>query len=62
MNFGGIGRGIKIGGEIYTPMKLNAEQIENATRDKYGAKLFDGKGLYLELHKNGSTYGSKRLP
>ncbi|MGH1456039.1 MAG: tyrosine-type recombinase/integrase [Alphaproteobacteria bacterium] len=37
-------------------MKLNAKQIENANREKDGAKLFDGKGLFLELHKNGSKY------
>lgn len=37
-------------------MKLTAKKIEAATRDKDGAKLFDGKGLFIELHKNGSKY------
>ncbi|MEM7618389.1 MAG: integrase arm-type DNA-binding domain-containing protein [Pseudomonadota bacterium] len=40
----------------YTPMKLTAKKIDNASREKDGAKLFDGKGLFLELHKNGSKY------
>ncbi|USO05675.1 MAG: integrase arm-type DNA-binding domain-containing protein [Rhodospirillales bacterium] len=37
-------------------MKLTAKKIDTATREKDGAKLFDGKGLFLELHKNGSKY------
>lgn len=37
-------------------MKLTAKQIDAATRDKDGGKLFDGKGLYIELHKNGGKY------
>ncbi len=36
--------------------KLTAKQVEAATREKDGAKLFDGKGLFIELHKNGSKY------
>ena len=36
--------------------KLTAKKCETAKRDKDGAKLFDGQGLYLELHKNGSKY------
>lgn len=41
----------------YTPMtKLTAKKCESATREKDGSKLFDGKGLFLELHKNGSKY------
>lgn len=36
--------------------KLTAKKCDTANRDKDGAKLFDGKGLYLELHKNGSKY------
>ncbi|MGB4108046.1 MAG: integrase arm-type DNA-binding domain-containing protein [Alphaproteobacteria bacterium] len=37
-------------------MKLTAKKCETAKRDKDGAKLWDGGGLYLELHKNGSKY------
>jgi len=40
-------------------MKLTAKQIETAkhsTEKGHKNKLFDGKGLYLELHKNGSKY------
>ncbi len=37
-------------------MKLTAKKVEAASRDKNGGKLFDGKGLFLELHKNGSKY------
>lgn len=36
--------------------KLTAKRCDSANRDKDGAKLFDGRGLYLELHKNGSKY------
>ena len=36
--------------------KLTAKQLDAATREKDGAKIFDGKGLYIELHKNGSKY------
>jgi hypothetical protein len=43
--------------EEYTPtMKLTAKKCETAKRDTDGAKLSDGGGLYLELHKNGSKY------
>lgn len=37
-------------------MKLNNKKCETASREKDGAKLFDGGGLFLELHKNGSKY------
>ncbi len=37
-------------------MKLTNRKCETATREKDGAKLFDGGGLFLELHKNGSKY------
>lgn len=37
-------------------MKLDALKCKNATREKDGGKLTDGRGLYLELHKNGSKY------
>jgi integrase len=37
-------------------MKLTAKKCEAANREKDGAKLFDGKGLFLELNKNGSKY------
>lgn len=37
-------------------MKLNAKLVESASRDTHGSKLFDGKGLFLELHKNGGKY------
>lgn len=37
-------------------MKLTAKKCDAATREKDGAKIFDGKGLFLELHKNGSKY------
>lgn len=37
-------------------MKLNHKQCEKATREKDGPKLWDGAGLYMELHKNGSKY------
>lgn len=37
-------------------MKLTAKKCETAKRDIDGAKLSDGAGLYLELHKNGSKY------
>jgi len=37
-------------------MKLTVKKCETATREKDGAKLWDGGGLYLELHKNGRKY------
>lgn len=37
-------------------MKLNNKKCETASREKDGAKLFDGGGLFLELHKNGGKY------
>lgn len=37
-------------------MKLNEQKCKHASREKDGAKLFDGHGLYLELNKNGSKY------
>ncbi len=37
-------------------MKLTGKKCDTATREKDGSKLFDGGGLYLELHKNGSKY------
>lgn len=37
-------------------MKLNDMKCKKATREKDGAKLFDGGGLYLELNKNGGKY------
>ncbi len=37
-------------------MKLTAKMCEFASREKDGAKLWDGGGLFLELHKNGRKY------
>lgn len=37
-------------------MKLNDMKCRKASREKDGAKLFDGGGLFLELHSNGSKY------
>lgn len=37
-------------------MKLTAKKCDAVTREKDGAKIFDGKGLFLELHRNGSKY------
>lgn len=37
-------------------MKLNAKKCEAATRQKDGSKIWDGSGLYLELHSNGRKY------
>lgn len=37
-------------------MKLTAKRCETAKRDIDGAKIYDGGGLYLELHKNGAKY------
>lgn len=37
-------------------MKLTAKKCDTATREKDGAKLWDGGGLFLELHKNGGKY------
>lgn len=36
--------------------KLFEKTCKAATRDKDGGKLFDGRGLFLELHKNGGKY------
>ena len=41
---------------IYPLMKLTAKKCETATYGKESSKLFDGKGLFLFLHKNGSKY------
>ena len=37
-------------------MKLSEQKCKNASREKNGPKIWDGGGLYLELHKNGSKY------
>ena len=37
-------------------MKLNHQKCDKATREKDGPKLWDGSGMYLELHKNGRKY------
>ncbi len=37
-------------------MQLTVKKCDTATREKDGVKLFDGGGLYLELHKNGRKY------
>ncbi len=37
-------------------MKLTAKKCDAATHGKDPSKLFDGKGLYLFLHKSGSKY------
>jgi hypothetical protein len=37
-------------------MKLTAKKCETAKREIDGFKLFDGAGLFLELHKNGGKY------
>ena len=36
--------------------KLTVKQIDAANREKDGAKLFDGKGLFLSLNKSGGKY------
>ena len=50
--------GCKLTSTLDTPptMKLNEQKCKHATREKDGSKIFDGKGLYLELHRNGSKY------
>ncbi len=37
-------------------MKLTAKKCETAKREIDGVKIFDGGGLFLELHKNGAKY------
>ena len=37
-------------------MDIDYQTLKNATREKYGPKIWVGGGLYLELHKNGGKY------
>ena len=37
-------------------MKLTYKRCEKATREKDGSRIWDGGGLYLELHKNNRKY------
>lgn len=37
-------------------MKLSEQKCKNASREKDGSRIWDGGGLYLELHKNGAKY------